>query len=205
MFIEFDGNDLLIGIGILCILLPILWWRKRNFSYLLFFSLFWAYLLMVVAVVIFPFAIDTDYTGTTFTPSVNFIPFYFGSCFMLVNLCVRSIVENIVLAIPFGFGINFLVKIKPKNILWLALAVGFVFEFSQFFISLIFRSGFRATDINDVILNGTGVLIGYALFWLFAWLYLKITEYFNFKHRLIFADIYEIALQTQVAGKSKNA
>jgi hypothetical protein len=55
------------------------------------------------------------------------------------------------------------------------------------------------------ILNGTGVLIGYVLFRLFAWLYLKITEYFKFKHRFIFADIYEIALQTQVAGRSKNA
>lgn len=205
MFIDFDGNDLLIGIGILFILLPILWWRKRNFSYLLFFSIFWAYLLMVVAVVIFPFAIDTDYTGTTFAPSINLIPFYFGSCFMLVNLCVRSIIENIVLAIPFGFGVNFLVKIKAKNILWLALAVGFVFEFSQFFISLLFRSSFRATDINDVILNGTGVLIGYTLFRLFAWLYLKLTERFNFQHKLIFADIYEITLQTQVAGRSKNA
>ncbi len=205
MFIDFDGNDLLIGIGILCVLLPVLWWQKRKFSYLLFFSLFWIYLLKVIAVVIFPFAIDTEYTGTIFIPSVNLIPFYFGSCFMLVNLCVRSIIENIVLAVPFGFGINFLAKIKSKNILWLAFAVGFIFEFSQFFISFVFRSSFRATDINDVILNGTGVLIGYALFRLFAWLYLKITECFNFKHRLIFADIYEIAIQTQVAGRSKTA
>jgi len=196
MMIDFDRNDLLIGVGILCVLLPILWWRKRSLSYLLFFSIFWFYLVAVVAVIIFPIAIDTDYAGTVFKPSINLIPFYFGSCFVLVNLCVRSIIENIVLTIPFGFGINFLFRIKPKYIFWLALAVGFVFEFSQLVISLVFRSGFRATDINDVILNGTGVLIGYALFRLFAWLYLKITEYFNFKHKLIFADIYEVTLQT---------
>jgi glycopeptide antibiotics resistance protein len=205
MIVDFDGNDLLIGIGILCVLLPVLWWQKRSLSYLLFFSVFWVYLLAVVAVIIFPFVIDTDYAGTKFTPDINLIPFYFGECFRLANVCVKLIIDNITVTIPFGFGINFLVKIKPKKIVWLALAVGFTFEFLQLIISLVFRSGFRATDINDVILNGTGVLIGYALFRSFAWLYLKITEYFNFKHRLIFADIYEIALQTQVAGKSKNA
>ena len=205
MFIEFDGNDLLIGIGILCVLLPVLWWQKRSLSYLLFFSIFWFYLLVVVAVIIFPIAIDIDYTDTVFKPSINLIPFYFGSCFMLVNLCVRSIIENVVLTIPFGFGINFLFRIKSKYVFWLAFTVGFIFEFSQLVISLMFRSGFRATDINDVILNGIGVLVGHALFRLFAWLYLKITEYFNFKHKLIFADIYEVALQTQAAGRSKNA
>ncbi len=132
MLIEFDGNNLLIGIGILCILLPVLWRRKRNFSYLLLFSLFWAYLLAVAAVVIFPFAINTDQAGIAFTPSVNLIPFYFDSCFLLLNLCVRRIIENIVLTIPFGFGINFLVKIKPKNIPWLALAVGLPLSFPSF-------------------------------------------------------------------------
>ncbi|MBI1793781.1 MAG: VanZ family protein [Chloroflexi bacterium] len=203
MMIYFDETDLLIGMAILFAALPFLWWKKRNLSYLLFFSIFWLYLLSVVSVVVFPVAINTDYAGT-FRPSINLIPFYFGDC-QLPELCIRSIIENIIFTVPFGFGINFLVEIKPKYIFWLAFVVGFVFEFSQLIISLAFRSGFRSTDINDVILNGAGVLVGYVLFRLFAWLYLKITEHFNFKHRLIFADIYEVALQTQVAGRSKNA
>jgi glycopeptide antibiotics resistance protein len=201
--IYFDETDLLIGIAILFFTLPVLWWEKRNLSYLLFFSIFWLYLLSVISVVVFPVPINIPYAGT-FSPSINLIPFYFGDC-QLPELCIRSTVENIILTIPFGFGVNFLVKIKPKNICWLAVAVGFVFEFSQLVISLVFRSGFRSTDINDVILNGTGVLAGYMLFQLFAWLYLKITERFDFKHKLIFADIYEIVLQTQVTGRSKNA
>jgi len=203
MMIYFDETDLFIGIAILFATLPFLWWKKRNLSYLLFFSIFWLYLLSVVSVVVFPVVINTDYAGT-FRPSINLIPFYFGDC-QLPELCIRSIIENIIFTIPFGFGINFLVRIKPKYIFWLAFAVGFAFEFSQFIISLAFRSGFRATDINDVILNGTGVLIGYSLFRLFAWLYLKLTERFNFQHKLMFADVYEIVLQTQVSGRSKNA
>jgi len=203
MMVYFDETDLLIGIIILFAILPVVWWKKRNLSYLLFFSIFWLYLLSVVSVVVFPVFINADYAGT-FRPSINVIPFYFGDC-QLPELCIRSIIENIILTIPFGFGVNFLVKIKPKYIFWLALAVGFMIEFSQLVISLVFRSGFRSTDVNDVILNGTGVLVGYVSFQLFGRLYLKITEHFNFKHKLIFADIYEIALQTQVAGRSKNA
>lgn len=204
MMIDFDGRDLLIGIGILCILLPIIGWKKRSLSYLIFFSLFWVYLLAVVSVIIFPIVVNPESTDIVFAPSINFIPFYLGNCFLLANLCLKSIVENIAITIPLGFGINFLVKIKPKNILWLALGVGFVFELSQLIISLIFRSGFRAIDINDVILNSTGVLIGYGLFRLFAWLYLKISKFFDLKHKAIFADIYNIAIQAQADGILKN-
>lgn len=201
--ISFDETDLFIGIVMLLTTLPFLWWKKRNLSYLLFFSLFWLYLLSVVSVVVFPIVTNTDNAGT-FIPSINLIPFYFGNC-QLPELCIRSIIENIIFAIPFGFGINFLVRIKPKYIFWLAFAVGFAFEFTQFVISLAFRSSFRTTDINDVILNGTGVLVGYSLFRLFAWLYLKFTERFDFHHKFIFADIYKIALQTQVSSRSKNS
>lgn len=196
MLIYFDAYDFLIGVGILVVLLPILWWKKHSLVYLLFFSVFWAYLLAVVRAVFFPFVINTDHAGTIFTPSVNLIPFYFGSCSM-PELCIRGILENIILTIPFGFWINFLVKIKPRNFFWLALAVGLGFEFSQLVISLVFRSGFRAVDINDAILNATGVLLGYALFRAFAWVYLKATEHFGIQHKWLFADIYDVVIQTQ--------
>ena len=204
MLIYFDVYDLLIGIGFLVVLLPILWWRKHNLSYLLFFSLFWVYLLAVVQVVFFPIAINTDYGGTTFMPSINLIPFYFGSCFSnMPELCVRGIIDNIILTIPFGFGVNFLVRVKPRNFFWLAIAVGLGFEFSQLMLSIAFRSGFRAVDINDAILNVTGVLLGYAFFRTFAWSYLKATEHFGIKHKWLFADIYDVVFQTQAADKPK--
>ncbi|HEX7568328.1 MAG TPA: VanZ family protein [Anaerolineaceae bacterium] len=206
MLIYFDKYDFLIGIGILVVLLPILWWRKRNLSYLLFFSLFWVYLLAVVAVVCFPIAINADSGGATFTPSINLIPFYFGSCFSnMPELCVRGIIDNIIFTIPFGFGVNFLVRVKPGNFFWLAIAVGLGFEFSQLMLSIAFRSGFRAVDINDVILNATGVLLGYALFRAFAWVYIKATQHFDIKHKWLFADIYNVVFQTQVADKPKKA
>jgi glycopeptide antibiotics resistance protein len=194
----------LIGIGILVILLPVLWWRKHNLSYLLFFSIFWLYLLAVVQVVFFPITINTAYSGAAFIPSINLIPFYFGSCFSnMPELCVRGIIDNIILTIPFGFGVNFLVRVKPRNFFWLAIAVGLGFELSQLILSIALRSGFRAVDINDAILNVTGVLLGYVIFKSFAWSYLKATEHFGIKHKCMFADIYNIVFQTQAADKPK--
>jgi glycopeptide antibiotics resistance protein len=205
MFIDFDRNALLVGIGILCVLLPLLWWQKRRLSYLLFFSVFWVYLLAVVDVVIFPIAVGVGNSNIAFRANINLIPFYFGGCSRLINFCAFNIIGNIVLTIPFGFGINFLIKIKPKNFFSLAIIVGFVLEFSQLVISLIFRSRSHVIDVNDVILNGTGVIVGYVLFRLFAWTYLKIPERFNLGHKLVFAYVYEVAFQAQVTDKSKNA
>lgn len=197
MFITFGTQHLLSGIAILIGLLPVLWRKKRSLSYLLFFSIFWVYLLAVVEAVIFPIVVNVDSSVRAFTPSLNLIPFYFGDCSMLI-LCIRGIVENILLTIPFGFGINFLIRIKPRTIFWLAIAIGLMFEFSQLIISLVFRSRFRAVDINDVLFNGIGVLVGYAMLRLFAWVYVSISERFNIKHKWLFADIYDVAYRTQM-------
>jgi len=195
MLIHFDECDFLIGIGILCILLFVLRWKKRSLAYLIFFSIFWIYLLFVVQIVIFPIAINTD-NSIRAMPSINLIPFYTGYCSM-PRYCLMDFVGNIILTMPFGFGINFLVRIKPKNFLWLASALGFGFEFSQLVISLAFRSGFRTIDINDAILNAIGVLTGYTLFRAFAWLYIKSTEYFGIENKWLFSDIYHVAIQAQ--------
>jgi glycopeptide antibiotics resistance protein len=124
----------------------------------------------------------------------------------MLHLCIKGIVDNVVLTIPFGFGVSFLVRIKARDFVWLPFAVGLVFEISQLIISLAFRSGFRAVDINDVLLNGTGVLIGYVAFRLFAWTYLRTAECFHFRYKWLLADIYDVAVQVEATGRlSKGA
>lgn len=202
MLIWFDTVDLLIGIAILLVLLFILWRRKRSWLYLLFFSVFWVYLLNVVQVVVFPIYFNV---GDPFPwPSINLVPLYFGACEM-PDLCVRDVIDNVILTIPFGFGINFLARVKPRNSLWLGLAVGAGFELVQLAISLVFRSSVRAVDINDAILNAVGVLLGYALFRAFAWAYVRIAEYFKIESKWLFTDIYSVALQDQAGGRLENA
>ena len=203
MMVYFDVYDFLIGVGLLCALLPVIWWRKRKFSYLLFFSLFWVYILVLVQAVIFPFVINTTGGAASFNPSINLIPFYFGGCFNMPAQCTAGIVDNILLTIPFGYGINFLARVRPRNIFWLALGVGLGCEISQLCISMLFWSGFRAIDINDVIFNAAGVLMGYALFRAFALLYVRTTVYFGFRPKWLAADIYDVAIRTHAVDESK--
>jgi glycopeptide antibiotics resistance protein len=112
------------------------------------------------------------------------------------RLCLRGIIENILLTIPFGFGISFILRLKSKDFLWLALLVGIVFETIQLIISLVFRSPFRAVDINDVILNAIGVWLGYGFFRIFGWLYLYITQKFEINNKNEFGYIYDVVRQS---------
>jgi glycopeptide antibiotics resistance protein len=205
LLIYFGIYGFVIGIGLLAIILPILRWRKRNLSFLLFFSIFWVYLLFVIRTVVFPIAINqAPFTGS-FSPDINLIPFYIRYCSPMTKYCFIEVVGNTILTIPFGFGINFLARFKSRNILWIAICVGFGFEFLQLIISLIFRTGFRAVDINDALLNSLGLLFGYALFRIFAWAYIKIFSHSKTRENWLFADIYDIAFRAQFSERPENA
>src|SRR5258706_4037002 len=186
MMVYFTAVDLFVGLIVLFIILTVLWKQKRSFAYMFFFSVFWIYLMGVFSVVVFPFPIGVG--NPNFKPSINLIPLHFGDC-SFVMLCIRNIYENVLLTMPFGFGISFIARIKSQNILWLALAVGFSFEITQLVISLIFKSAFRSVDINDVILNAIGVLLGYGVFRIFGWLFAYVTDRVEIRHQTIFAYI----------------
>ncbi len=67
-------------------------------------------------------------------------------------------------------------------------------ELSQLLVSLIFVGGpYRGVDINDVLLNVAGVLLGYGLFRLFALGYLAITKKVRLEAKGLFGYIREVA------------
>ncbi len=191
--IDFTYSHFLFGIITLVVTLIYLKKQNRSFWYLLFFSGFWTYLLYVVSVIVFPIVpLSSD---QSFQLNLNLVPFYFGTCDM-PKLCFRDILGNIILTIPFGFGVSFIWRLKPRDFLWLSFLVGVIFEIIQLVISFVFRSPFRTVDINDSILNTTGILFGYGIFRIFAWLYLYITQRFEVHNKYIFAYIYDIVRQS---------
>lgn len=202
--IVFDKLDILIGLCILVCLLIVLWRRQRSLPYLLFFSILWLYLLVVVSTVIFPIVIDPQGGQASLFSEINLLPLYFGACSVAFS-CLKDVLLNILLTVPFGFGINFLLRVKPRSFLWLAPSIGLVLELSQLIVVVVFRSRFHAIDINDAIFNAIGVLIGYALFRLFAWVYVEIAHYFSFQHKWLLADIYSVASYAWNPVSSKNA
>jgi glycopeptide antibiotics resistance protein len=96
---------------------------------------------------------------------VNLVPLHFGGLFDLhPNVIFRELAGNIFLTAPFGFGIPLLARVWEKRIFWLSLAVGSVIETTQLMVSLGIGTAYRGVDINDVLLNAAGVLLGYAFF-----------------------------------------
>lgn len=191
MFVYFYPTGFYLSLIILVLVLVILRLQGKSIFHIIFSAVFGIYIIGAISVAIFPFVVD--YSNPDFRLSLNFIPFNFGSCFdYLPQNCVKDIFNNVFLTIPFGFGIHFITLIKPKNILWLTLVVGFSFEFTQLVMALVFHAGFRAIDINDVILNTAGAFIGYLLFKLFGWLYLLALQKLQTQPRYIFAYIYDV-------------
>ena len=185
-----------LGIGILLAVLVILRRRKHSLAYLLFFSIFWAYVMAGLDKTFFPIAINGQFVDVMrqqpLFSQVNLVPFSF-STHGLPAAGYFVIFNNILLTIPFGFGLNFLRRLGVKDILWLSISVGLGIELMQLALTLLLRYPYRVVDINDVWLNALGVLIGYGLFQVFAWLYRGFTQRLNIKSRGLLAYLSVVA------------
>ena len=191
MSVDFYPTGFYISLVLLVLVLIILRLQKKNIFHIIFSALFGIYLMGAVNVAVFPFIVDNP--NPDFRLSLNLIPFNFGSCFnYLPQNCFKDIFNNILLTIPFGFGIHFIANIKPKNIPWIIVIVGCSFEFVQLVMALVFHTGFRTIDINDVILNAAGVALGYGVFRIFGVIYSCIIRKFKPQLRYIFAYIYDV-------------
>ncbi|WML28880.1 VanZ family protein [Neobacillus sp. OS1-32] len=104
--------------------------------------------------------------------SVNFLPFktiyeYINNAIhskISLNIAISNILGNILLTFPIGFLIPlFSVKVNWKKILLISFLIPFIIELGQvllFFMKL----GSRGIDVDDIILNSLGIILGYNLF-----------------------------------------
>ncbi|WP_370866928.1 VanZ family protein [Paenibacillus chitinolyticus] len=76
--------------------------------------------------------------------------------------------NNILLSVPFGFGLPFLRKVSFKRMFLAGVMFGLAIEGAQMVLSLLIRAGYRTVDVNDVLLNFIGVMLGYGCYRLFA-------------------------------------
>jgi glycopeptide antibiotics resistance protein len=174
--IEFFPYPFLLGLVILAIATIRL--RKRGWLYSFGLILFGMYLLDLVNVSQFPFGVPADWPSNlnwdqialTLTHKVNLIPFNYGSLFADVFsgrlpaiIAYEQIAGNILVTLPFGIGFTYLSRWRGRRALWMALGVGLALEGCQLLIMLVMESP-HAVDINDVLTNALGALIGYGLY-----------------------------------------
>lgn len=137
----------------------------------LLLSLFLAYLTGVAAVTCFPVIYDA---GVVEKADVNLLPFatiasliqsmFTGASYSTPLL---QLVGNIVLAIPYGVCLGFLVKRKTWwKLLLFAPLLSVSVELIQLILGLSTATMYRAVDIDDVLLNTFGAWIGIGVFYL---------------------------------------
>ncbi|MCC2377723.1 VanZ family protein [Bacillus wiedmannii] len=148
-------------------------WLEELISFL-----FVIYIGMVVAITLFPIPIGFPTCIENIRLSINIIPFasiikdigkigiaYDGDVLFMIGLIVRNVGGNILLLMPLGFLAPIIWdKFKKiKNTILLGLVISISIELLQLIESL-FSSWLRITDIDDVICNVIGSIVGYFIY-----------------------------------------
>lgn len=146
------------------VLLRILRIRKSN-SFLLLrelaVTLFFLSVLVLINFTIFPIPVGIR----RFDLHFNFVPFssIYGSLhhsWYIVPL--RQLAGNMLLFMPIGFFIPLLWE-KLRN-LWKVTLLGFSLSFSIEFLQLTLLANMRSADVDDIILNTIGTILGYSIY-----------------------------------------
>lgn len=173
MSYNLSGKDFLVICSFIWILIRIFsfFLKKKHISYnlilneLLYFS-FITYCSMVIGLTIFPLRFGSPIVDEIY---LNLIPF---SSSMYEHIYImplfKNIIGNFLLLFPLGFYIPLLnntKKISMKKILFTGLLTSCSIETIQLITNVLKVSGStRITDINDIILNTLGIIVGYFIY-----------------------------------------
>jgi glycopeptide antibiotics resistance protein len=148
---------------------------KKSPAYLIFFTIFYVYLFKVLDYTLFQFQSlillkyfmpDLILSGQTAGEELNLIPLI-----ALTSQDLETSLLNILLLIPFGFGLPFITDFRMKKTVLMGALFSIVIELLQLITGVLAKMTFRVADINDVIFNTLGAAIGYMLFVGFVRLY----------------------------------
>lgn len=146
---------------------------RKPISWLLIAGIFGIYMLNVIRYTFFPFPIHQqliELMRTTMDERdmvrVNLIPFYsqhYSSIFQ-----DKSNYLNVLMTVPYGILLPLLIPMNRKRMLLYALGIGVTIELLQGLFNLWLGYTYRTVDINDVIFNFIGAMIGWELLRLFC-------------------------------------
>lgn len=146
------------------------------------------YILCLFQVVTFQ---DTSSIGTN-----NFIPFREILRYKIFSYhFFKNIVGNVIMFIPYGFFISLFLKSKDIKVPFLLVFIASLsIETMQRYIGRVF-------DVDDILLNCLGGVLGYFIFYLLKKLYLKIPKkYTKEKYLNIYCYIVCIIILSTIIG-----
>ncbi len=138
---------------------------KTKTEYLLFFGLFYIYTCQLMNYTQFPITYVPEMVNRSeIINNINLIPF------KKVQWSIMNYVLNIVLTAPFGFLFPLVKKQVTKKviIIW-AILLPILLEGLQLLIAFLTGYSDRMIDVNDIICNFIGVLLGFTILKLLVW------------------------------------
>lgn len=148
-------------------------WLKEMIMFL-----FVIYMSLVISVTLFPLPLGIQFGSENLLRNINIVPLvtiinnisqigtaYDGDILFMISLIIRNVGGNILLFVPLGFLAPIVWKKAKglKSATFLGLAVSITIELLQLLES--FSGGWgRITDIDDVICNVLGTVIGYYIY-----------------------------------------
>jgi glycopeptide antibiotics resistance protein len=154
--------------------------KRKSFVYLLFFTIFSIYLYKVLDYTLLQF--QSLLLLQHFLPNLMLNGVEAGRTVNLIPLATLRLVDvetsllNILMMMPFGFGLPFITNFRFKKTVIAGLLLSIAIELLQLITGFMANTTFRIADINDVIFNTVGVAIGYMLFVGFVRLYRQISH-----------------------------
>ncbi len=154
--------------------------KRAPLPRLFFYSLFYVYLIKVLDYTLLQFQsllllkrfVPTlILNGQTTRESLNLLPLI-----TLTSYDVKTSLLNILLFVPFGFGLSFLTNYRMRQVVAMGAAFSIAIELLQLITGLIGKITFRVADVNDVIFNTIGTAIGCVVFVGFTHGYRRLTS-----------------------------
>lgn len=148
-----EANVLIVGLTIVIICRSI--YFKVTNNKVIFYKealilLFTMYLICLFYVVTFT---DASWTTSNFIPFKEILRYKFGS-----PLFIKNVIGNILMFVPFGFFLGYFLKIKKKRwVIVLVVVISTIIELLQDYIGRVF-------DIDDILLNLVGGMLGYLVY-----------------------------------------
>ncbi|GMX67546.1 VanZ family protein [Paenibacillus elgii] len=145
---------------------------KKNVIKNLTLLIFYLHILVVISITLFPIPVQSNLLLSlkqgNIEPNMNFIPFKSIIDIMQNSVspfvAVKQIAGNILMCAPFGFYAPLLFQqIKSSiRIIISGILFGLCIELSQLIIGVGIGFFYRSLDVDDIILNTIGVILGYA-------------------------------------------
>lgn len=96
---------------------------------------------------------DVSWSTSNFIPFKEMFRYSIGS-----KLFFKNVLGNMIMFMPYGFFVSYFLKLKkPLSILLLSVLTSFTIEFTQLQIGRVF-------DVDDIILNILGALLGFGIY-----------------------------------------